>query len=278
MITFSHSFVDVKVLNKTPYQGDAVWVIINTPKKIKAGTIKFGKNSFKIFKKKNQVDTLSYVSCIGISRYSVPGQKSLTITLNFSDGSTYDAPIKLNVLSSNFKKEYITLKPKKNKLAQNRTQLRNENKIIGRGFKTKSLTRLFDGSFALPLEGRVSSEFGVQRVYNNRPSWSHSGIDIAAKKGTPISATQHGTILLADSFDVHGKTVMIDHGWGLVSIYNHLSKINVKSTDKVHKGAIIGYVGSTGISTGDHLHFGVSVQGVRVDPKRWIQHSSQIQI
>ena len=71
---------------------------------------------------------------------------------------------------------------------------------------------------------------------------------------------------------------MINHGWGIISIYNHLNKLNVKINDKISKGDIIGTVGSTGIATGTHLHFGISIQSVRVNPEHWVHHTSKVPI
>ena len=142
---------------------------------------------------------------------------------------------------------------------------------MGKHFKTISSSKQFTGPFIWPVTGRTTSPFGSQRVYNNKPGWAHSGIDISASKGTPIKAAQNGEVIFSDSLRVHGNTVMINHGWGIISIYNHLNQLNVKTNDKVSKGDIIGTVGSTGIATGDHLHFGVSIQNIRVNPDSWIK-------
>ena len=87
-------------------------------------------------------------------------------------------------------------------------------------------------------------------------------------------ASQAGKIILAKQLTIHGNTVMIDHGWGIISIYNHLDQINVKLNDNVTKGANIGTVGSTGVATGSHLHFGISIQSIRVNPRTWLEETS----
>ncbi|MEK9727287.1 MAG: M23 family metallopeptidase, partial [Candidatus Margulisiibacteriota bacterium] len=74
------------------------------------------------------------------------------------------------------------------------------------------------------------------------------------------------------------NTVMIDHGMGIISIYNHLDEIKVKSNDNVTKGTTIGTVGSTGVATGDHLHFGISVQSIRINPRTWLENTSKVSI
>jgi septal ring factor EnvC (AmiA/AmiB activator) len=121
-----------------------------------------------------------------------------------------------------------------------------------------------------PLHGHVRSEFGV------RPSpWTgdperHLGIDIGSPPGTPVRSPAPGTVLVASTGGDFGKKVMIDHGNGVRSLYGHLKKIEVKSGQKVEKGQVIGLVGSTGRSTGPHLHYQVIVQGKPVNPRGFL--------
>ena len=272
----AHPLVTIDLPNKTPKQGDAIWIKIRTSKTVASGTIQLKKKKFKLFKKSDQEDY--YVSCIGISRYLKPQNTSLNFSFSFADGSNYQTKIPITVKSANFKKEHIKLKPKKYKISQDKSSRKNENRLIGKNFKTITKSKKFSGPFIWPVNGRISSGFGTQRIYNNKPGWSHSGTDISAVRGTPIKATQAGNVTLAESLKVHGNTVMINHGWGIISIYNHLDKINVKMNDKISKGDIIGTVGSTGIATGSHLHFGISVQSIRVNPQDWVHKTSKTSI
>ena len=121
--------------------------------------------------------------------------------------------------------------------------------------------------FAMPLEGRISSEFGYRRVLNGQPRARHSGLDIAANTGTPVVVPAPGTVAVTGDFFFNGKTVQIDHGGGLVTMYCHLSRIDVREGDQVRRGQLLGAVGATGRVTGPHLHWTVSLRGVRVDPK-----------
>jgi len=122
--------------------------------------------------------------------------------------------------------------------------------------------------FKKPVSGEISSFFGSQRILNGVPKSPHGGIDIRAKEGTPVAAAADGIVshVNEDSF-YNGKLVIINHGYGISSTYAHLSKINVSEGQKVKQGDIIGLVGSTGRSTGPHLHFGVSWRNVYVDPQ-----------
>ena len=120
---------------------------------------------------------------------------------------------------------------------------------------------------AAPLEGRISSAFGYRRILNGEPRARHSGLDIAATTGTPVAVPAPGTVAVTGDFFFNGKTVLIDHGGGLVTMYCHLSRIDVGEGDEVGRGQFLGAVGSTGRSTGPHLHWTISLRGVRVDPQ-----------
>ncbi len=114
----------------------------------------------------------------------------------------------------------------------------------------------------LPAGGR----FGARRVFNGEPRSPHSGADYAAAAGTPVLAAGNGVVALAGDLFFSGNSVFLDHGDGLVTMYFHLSRIDVREGDEVRRGQVVGLVGSTGRSTGAHLHFGARWHGARVDP------------
>jgi murein DD-endopeptidase MepM/ murein hydrolase activator NlpD len=126
--------------------------------------------------------------------------------------------------------------------------------------------------FTNPTSGCVISVFGLNRYHNGKPTGDyHKGLDIKAPPGNPIVAMAGGKVLIAEPFRLHGKTVAIDHGQGLMSIYIHMNHIDVKQGDVVTQGQKIGTVGSTGFATGPHLHWGVYVNGQATNPQDWIQ-------
>jgi murein DD-endopeptidase MepM/ murein hydrolase activator NlpD len=127
---------------------------------------------------------------------------------------------------------------------------------------------LFNSGFIKPIKGgRISSIFGSQRILNGVPKNPHNGIDFAVPRGTPVKAMADGKVLLsADNFYYAGNYILIDHGLGLNSMYLHLSESLVKEGQLVKKGETIGKVGTTGRSTGPHLHWGVQWFDKRVDP------------
>ncbi|NEQ31269.1 MAG: M23 family metallopeptidase [Leptolyngbya sp. SIO4C5] len=150
---------------------------------------------------------------------------------------------------------------------------------VGTFKQTVSPEKYWNGPLQRPSSGRVSTPYGVRRYYNGvfAEDYYHRGVDYAAPTGTPVVAPAAGQVRLvgrvADGFELHGNTIGIDHGQGVLSIFIHLSRIDVQEGDFVQAGQPVGAIGSTGASTGPHLHWGLYVNGVAVDPTQWRDQS-----
>ena len=169
--------------------------------------------------------------------------------------------------------QYITVKKKK-WVTPNKKQLDRiiaERQIIIKALTTWSSNPEPEFQLIKPVQGRYSSAFGLRRFFNKKPRRPHSGIDIAAPTGTAIHAPTSGVILVTGNYYFNGKTVFIDHGQNMISMLNHLSKITVTPGTLVKQGDKIGEVGSTGRVTGPHLHWSLSLNNARVDPKIFLR-------
>lgn len=134
---------------------------------------------------------------------------------------------------------------------------------------------LWQGPFWYPVQSnRITSFFGTRRSYNGQPATGfHTGLDLAGGTGTPVYASAAGTIALAETLTVRGQAVLIDHGLGLFSGYWHLNQTTVTAGQAVERGELIGYIGSTGLVTGPHLHWEIRLYGLAVNPLQWVQES-----
>lgn len=131
-------------------------------------------------------------------------------------------------------------------------------------------TRDTDTAFILPAEGRLSGRFGLRRIFNGEPRAQHVGLDVAVPVGSPVVASSHGEVLAVDDYFFNGKTVFLDHGNGLITMYCHLDRIDVTPGDQVGKGQLLGLSGQSGRATGPHLHWSVVLNGAMVDPELFI--------
>lgn len=152
--------------------------------------------------------------------------------------------------------------------AQTLKRVKKESRMMRKLWKAPPSTPHWSGTFLKPVPGDVRGPFGRKSIINEQPRSPHSGVDLKGEKGTPIKAINNGRVALTGNHFFTGLSVVIDHGGGIQSMYFHLDKITVKKEQMVSKGHIIGLVGSTGRSTGPHLHWGIRINGARVNPLR----------
>jgi murein DD-endopeptidase MepM/ murein hydrolase activator NlpD len=141
-----------------------------------------------------------------------------------------------------------------------------DKEVKAEAFKTLTAEREWKGSFQRPVTAEISDVFGVQRVFNGAVQSTHQGLDFRVPTGTPVTAVNSGTVILAQSLYFEGNCIVIDHGQGLLTLYLHLSEMRVKEGEHVVKGQQIGLSGGTGRATGPHLHLAVRWQGIYLNP------------
>ncbi|VAX14125.1 Peptidase, M23/M37 family [hydrothermal vent metagenome] len=221
-----------------------------------------------VYYKKNRVlvrrNGKQWQAVVGISLFSKAGIHKLRIIS--ADKKTFQR--KFSVHAKKYKEQHLNIKNKHmvNPTAKDMQRIRSEKKIITAALSHWTQQAKVETRFIVPIHGRLSSPFGLRRFFNQQARKPHSGLDIAAPKGTLIKAAADGTVITTGNFFFDGNTVFIDHGQGLITMYCHMSKISVKAGMKVRQGEEIGKVGMTGRATGPHLHWGVSLNNVRVEP------------
>ncbi|MCI0506792.1 MAG: peptidoglycan DD-metalloendopeptidase family protein [Gammaproteobacteria bacterium] len=176
--------------------------------------------------------------------------------------------VSFEIKDKKYKTQHVTIKNKRqvNPTGEDLKRIAKEQEEIIASLAQWSESDTVNTAFVIPAKGRLSSPFGLRRYFNKEPRQPHSGIDIAAPEGTPIVAPADGTVITTGDYFFNGNTVFIDHGQGLVTMYCHMSKITVKTGDKVKQGEQIGAIGQTGRVTGPHLHWAVSINDARIDP------------
>ena len=201
---------------------------------------------------------------LGFGRDAEP---EATLNVTFPDGSVEDIP--LEITKRKFKVQRIDGLPKRKVTPrpEDVKRIREDNAQIAQVRRLNTDDAYFSSGFIWPLKGRVSGVFGSQRILNGKPKSPHNGVDVAAPKGAEIIAPADGVVALVhqDMF-YSGKTLMIDHGHGLSSVYIHMNEILVAEGQQVAQGDPIGKVGMTGRATGPHLHWGVTLFGTHLDP------------
>lgn len=208
---------------------------------------------------------------LGIDLDDQPATEEMVIEIQGEGGKRQQRRI-IRVEPKKFRVEELKVPKEKDTFDEKTLQrIGEERRLILEKLSGVSQEKLWEGEFFVPLKGEKSSNFGSKRIINGIPRNPHSGEDIQAKAGTAVQASNQGRIALVGDFFFSGKSILIDHGLGLFTMYFHLSKVLVKEGEPVSKGQVIGEVGSSGRATGPHLHWGARLNGSRVDPFSLVQ-------
>jgi hypothetical protein len=204
---------------------------------------------------------------VGVDLAAAPGRHLLRVVLKDREGRHREQVFPVEVGKGEFEVQRLTL-------AQEMVELKGkalerylaERKRINAVLNQVRPKRLWRQPFITPVDGPITSPFGLRRILNGQDRAPHNGVDIGAPLGAEVVACNAGIIVFAEELYLEGKTIIMDHGLGLYSIYMHLSELRVKEGDEVGIGECIGLVGATGRVTGPHLHWGIRLLKARVDP------------
>ena len=205
-----------------------------------------------------------WIAITGIPLTANPGTEHVQL----ADGTR----LPFRVGSKEYTAQHITLRDQQQVTPDAARQQRIQRELAEQleAYKTFSARQPSNLHLDRPVNGRLSGAFGLRRFFNGEERNPHSGLDFAVPTGTPIKAPAAGKVILVGDYFFNGKTVFVDHGQGLISMFCHLSAINVKVGDELERGGHVGKVGATGRATGPHLHWNVSLNNVRVDPAIFI--------
>lgn len=258
--------VEVKVNALTRAQGELLTVQVNGGTQAPLGSFTGVPLNF-------QPNHDGWIAFVGISYAIEPGTYPLVVEL--AKGRVINQSVQ--VQSGKFKESHVTVSESQAKIVNPKPEDKaiverkaRDAERIKQAYSQSNLAPLWTGAFIRSAEGRITTEYGYARVVNGVPNSRHSGTDIANVVGTPILATNDGVVRLAEDLLATGYTIIIDHGAGVFSSYSHLSKLAVKAGDKVTKGQNIGKMGSTGVSTGSHLHWVIRVGDAYLNPMLFV--------
>jgi murein DD-endopeptidase MepM/ murein hydrolase activator NlpD len=203
----------------------------------------------------------------GVSLETKAGAYPLQLTGSTKGGRKISFERKLTVQRAKYPSIAVTVARQYTEPSAEQLQRIDRDKVLKQEvFRRVDADRQWAGSFSPPVDARISDVFGTRRIFNGKAQSTHQGLDYAVPPGTPVSAVNAGTVLLARPLFFEGNCIVLDHGQGLLTLYLHLSDFKVKEGDHVARGQEIGLSGGSGRATGPHLHVAVRWQGVYMDP------------
>ena len=226
----------------------------------------FLKRTIPFFREFRPGEPDGYIGLLGIDMQDEPGSYDLAVDVKHGEQSKQ---LSFNVLvaKEKFTVEHLTLPKEKVDLNEKgAARWKAEQEQVKQALAENSRLKLWRSDFIEPVNGKRTGIFGSVRIMNGKPRNPHNGEDIGAPLGTAVAATNDGIVRITVDHIFSGKGVFVDHGLGFYSMYFHLSEILVNDGDLVKAGQIIGKVGATGRATGPHLHWGVKLNGARVNP------------
>ncbi|MGQ0665709.1 MAG: M23 family metallopeptidase [Nitrospiraceae bacterium] len=250
----------------TGRQGQIVVVKVPTEDPVTQIQGKFLGRTISFFQDSRPDESKGFVGLLGIDMQDEPGTHPLTVTIRNGE-QTRILNYSVVVAREQFRVEHLKLPQEKVDLDEmSLARWKSEQQLVQEALAADSQIRLWQPGFVEPVNGKRTGIFGSVRIMNGQPRNPHNGEDIGAPLGTEVAATNDGVVRLAVEHVFSGKGVYLDHGLGFYSMYFHLSDVLVKEGETVKAGQVIGKVGATGRATGPHLHWGVKLNGARVNP------------
>ncbi len=233
-------------------------------------SINFQGHNYKFFKDiVNKDQGFQYITRLATTPLSNIGKEKILVKCPLGEKIFY-----VNIQKEDFPIQHIKLSKEKSSLQASEKELTTVKNIL----QTKSPYKLWDNSaWIKPSSAYISTNYGLRRTYNGvlAEDYFHKGYDFAGKAGSAVKAPANAKVILVgkekNGFTIHGNSIFLDHGQGIITVYLHLSEVLVLEGQSVKQGDIIGKVGDSGIATGAHLHFGLYVNGLSINPESWFK-------
>ncbi|MBF2064687.1 MAG: M23 family metallopeptidase [Calothrix sp. C42_A2020_038] len=262
--------LQVQMTPQSPRLGDTISVIVSldNPENGSNVTVSSGQETYPAY----EIAPNKYRAFIPTTPLEKPGRRTIVV-----QNGTQTRNLALQVNPRKFPVQRINLPPGKAGVKATELELRRAREFR----EVRTPEKLWQGAFLKPNQGRMTTPYGVRRYYNGvfANDYYHRGLDFAGASGSAVVAPAAGRVVLvgtvSQGFRVHGNVIGVDHGQGVGSIFMHLNQILVKEGDVVKPGQKIGTVGSTGASTGPHLHWGLYVNGKSIDPMPWLNGTAE---
>ncbi len=254
----------VQVRPAEPVQGDTLSVIVQAPA-ASAVTVRLDGTPAAVF----PVGETLRRALIATDPDTPAGRHTLAVTITQPGGPSVRTVRAVHLSAAKFGVRSLTLPPQTMGLITSKN-LAIEWQALGPVLSRRTPAAWWHGPFQVPSTGPISAPYGEQGIYNGHREWWHQGVDFAAPEGTPVTAPNAGIVVLARALPLGGNTVVIDHGQGVLTECLHLSAFTVAVGDRVEKGAVIGRLGATGLTTGPNVHWGLYVLGIPVNPLFWL--------
>lgn len=254
----------VRLVYRTLQPGEALLVFLDPDRSVRWAKVSFLERTAELRQAPGGRGLFAF---LGIDVQTKPGSYPLTVKVLRSGGELETVRKGLTVAERKFPSTKLQFKPEYvTPPASLQARIKREAELVALALSVVTPEWLGDGPFAAPNEAPSWANFGQQRLNNNVLQSLHTGLDLRVPFGEPIKASNAGRVVLASDLYLGGKTVIIDHGLGVFSTYGHMSELRVRRGDPVKKGQTIGLCGTTGRSTGPHLHWSFRILDARIDP------------
>jgi hypothetical protein len=257
------------------FQGRTLHIQFQVNKPIKDAHVKALSAVYPCFSESK--DSLIYECFIPIGCEENPSEYLFSVIINDLVGNSLTLDNKFQIVMYPFKKQIIEISPEK--IEQERKEAKDsEEKFaqeLERLAKESPRQKLWKGAFCTPIDvAKITCDFGTVRTTQHKGRYAHKALDLINKPKSIVWATQDGVVVMKDRYEASGNTIIIDHGWGILSMFYHLENFaNINVGDKIAKGNPVGTIGKTGYATGYHLHWEMRVNNIPVDPMQWTQQT-----